>query len=36
MIVDRLTGGLNENGCYRLGYPDDIAIPVSGKYPDTI
>jgi hypothetical protein len=33
--VDELVG-LNENGYYTLGYADDIAIPVSGKFPYTL
>ena len=35
--VDKFIGGLNnENGCYRLGYADDIAILISGKFLHTI
>ena len=35
LVVDKLIGGLNDNGCFRLGYVDDIAI-ISGKFPHTI
>jgi hypothetical protein len=36
LVVDELIGGLNENGYYTLGYADDIAILVSGKFPYTV
>jgi hypothetical protein len=36
LIADTLIGGLNENGCNRLGYADDIAILVNRKFPNTI
>jgi hypothetical protein len=32
LVVDELTGGLNENECYILGYADDIAILICGKF----
>jgi hypothetical protein len=35
LVVDELTEGLNENGCYTLGYADDITIS-SRKFPNTI
>jgi hypothetical protein len=34
--VDELVEGLNENGYNTLGYADDIAILVSGKFPSTV
>jgi hypothetical protein len=34
LVVDELIRGLNVNGCYTLGYADDIAI--SRKSPSTI
>jgi hypothetical protein len=33
LVEDELVEGLNENGCNTLGYADDIAILVSGKFP---
>jgi hypothetical protein len=36
LVVDKLTGGLNVNGCYTLVYADDIAIHIRGKFPNTI
>jgi hypothetical protein len=32
LVVDKLIEGLNENGCYTLGYADDIAILISGNF----
>ena len=32
LFVDKLIRILNENRCYTLGYADDIAILVSGKF----
>jgi hypothetical protein len=34
--VDVLIRGLNKNSCYTLGYPNDITIPISGKFLNTI
>jgi hypothetical protein len=31
LVVGELITGLNGNGCYTLGYADDIAILISGK-----
>jgi hypothetical protein len=36
LVVDELIRGLNENGCYKLRYTDDIAILISEKFPNTI
>jgi hypothetical protein len=36
LVVDKLIEGLNENGYNTLGYADDIAILVSGKFPYTV
>jgi len=30
--VDELIRGLSENGCYTLGYADDIAILIFGTF----
>jgi hypothetical protein len=30
------TEGLNENGCYTLGYADYITIVISRKFPNTV
>lgn len=32
LVVGKLTEGLNVNGCYTLGYTDDIAIPNSKNF----
>jgi len=32
--LDELKEGLNENGCYTLGYADYITI--TGKFPNTV
>jgi hypothetical protein len=34
--VDELKKGLNENGCYTLGYADGIATVISRKFSNTI
>ena len=34
LVVDEIIRG--ENGCYTLGYADDIAILISRKFPNTI
>ena len=36
LVVDKLIRGLNGNGCYTLGYADDIAILISGKFSNTV
>ena len=36
LVVDELIRGLNGNGCYTLGYADDIAILICRKLPDII
>jgi hypothetical protein len=36
LIVDDLIQGLIVNGCYTLGYADDIAILIGGKFPNTV
>jgi len=36
LVVGKLTEGLNVNGCYTLSYTDDIAIPNSKKFLNTI
>jgi hypothetical protein len=35
-VLDKLMGGLNWNGYYTLGYADDIAIFIHGKFPNTV
>jgi hypothetical protein len=34
--VDEHIGGLNANGYNTLGYADDIAILICGKFPNTV
>jgi hypothetical protein len=34
--LDELIEGLNENGCYTLGYADYITIIISRKFPNTV
>jgi hypothetical protein len=36
LVVDELIGGLNGNGYYTLGYAEDIAIIICGKFPNTV
>jgi hypothetical protein len=36
LVVDKLIGGLDRNGYYTLGYADDIAILICGKFPNTV
>jgi hypothetical protein len=36
LVVDELVGGLNGIGYYTLGYADDIAILIHGKFPNTV
>ena len=35
LVKDEPTRQLNVSGCYTMGYTDNIAILVSGKFPDT-
>jgi hypothetical protein len=34
--VDDLLWGLNNNGYYTVGYADDIAILINGKFTQTV
>jgi hypothetical protein len=34
--MDKPIRQLNVSGCYTMGFTDNIAILVSGKFPDTI
>jgi hypothetical protein len=34
--VDDLLWGLNNNGYYTVGYADDTAILINGKFPQTV
>jgi hypothetical protein len=36
LVVDCLLWGLNDDGCYRVGYVDDIAILINGIFISTI
>jgi hypothetical protein len=36
LVVDDLISGLNSNGYYTVGYTDDIAILINGKFPHTV
>jgi len=36
MAVDEHIEGLSENGCYTQGCADDIAILISGKFPNIV
>ena len=36
LVVDELIEGLNENGCYTLGYADGIATVISRKFSNTV
>jgi hypothetical protein len=36
LVVDDLLWGLNNNGYYTVGYADDIAILINGKFPQTV
>jgi hypothetical protein len=36
LVVDDLSSGLNSNGYYIVGYADDIAILIIGKFPHTV
>jgi hypothetical protein len=35
LVVDELLWELNSNGYYTVGYADDIAILINGKFPYT-
>jgi hypothetical protein len=35
LVVDDLIWGLNNDGYYTVGYADDIAILINGKFPHT-
>jgi hypothetical protein len=36
LVVDDLLWELNSNGYYAVGYADDIAILINGKFPYTV
>jgi hypothetical protein len=36
LVVYDFLWGLNSNGCYTVGYADDIAIRINGKFPHTV
>jgi hypothetical protein len=36
LVVDDLIWGLNNNGYYTVGYADDIANLINGKFPHTV
>jgi hypothetical protein len=36
LVVDELLGELNGNGYYAIGYSDDVAILINGKFPSTV
>jgi hypothetical protein len=36
LVMDKLIGELNEGGYYAIGYADDIAILINGKFPQTV
>jgi hypothetical protein len=36
LVVDDLISGLNSNGYYTVGYADDIAILINGKFLHTV
>jgi len=36
LVVDELTDGLNENGCYTLRHADGIANLISRKFSNTL
>jgi hypothetical protein len=36
LVVDDLISGLNSSGYYTVGYADDIAILINGKFPHTV
>jgi hypothetical protein len=36
LVIDDLLWGLINNGYYTVGYADDIAILINGKFPQTV
>jgi hypothetical protein len=36
LVVDGLLWGLDSNGYYTIGFADDIAILINGKFPHTV
>jgi hypothetical protein len=36
LVVDNLLWELNSNGYYTVGYADDLAILINGKFPYTV
>jgi hypothetical protein len=36
LLMDDLLWGLDNNGYYTVGYADDIAILINGKFPQTV
>jgi hypothetical protein len=36
LVVDELLGKLNKGGYYAIGYADDMAILINGKFPQTV
>jgi hypothetical protein len=36
LVVDELIWELNDSGYYTVGYADDIAILINGKFPQTV
>jgi hypothetical protein len=32
LVMDEILGELNRNGCYAIGYGDDIVILINGKF----
>jgi hypothetical protein len=36
LVVDDLLWGLNNSGYYTVGYADDIAILINGKFPQMV
>jgi hypothetical protein len=36
LVVDELLWELNDGGCYTVGYVDDIANLINGKFPQTV
>jgi hypothetical protein len=35
LVLDEFLWGLDSNGCYTIGYADDKAILINGKFPPT-
>jgi hypothetical protein len=36
LVVDDLIWGVNNDGYYTVGYANDIAFPINGKFPHTV